>query len=897
MTTNANAALLDKIKYALKSISANDLQVLAESMSELKRPELKGRALIRQGRNIQSQTNKGWPDAYIETDGDRVFGIEATRQGNWEDHLADDLAKARDPARPNLSGYFFVGGYPSQEPTAGDLKKWSKNFQSLGIKPEAIIILVGKHLAMELANPLYAGLRYSILRISVAPRAFRLMVPGFLVDGNLGEYQPTAEDFTKDLVTVSPDVLAAIETQLGARKSARVIGYGAAGKTTLAQIIACRRSIKPTYYVDLAQVDDQDTSDITEDLIEWAAEGALFVLDNVHHNPQLSADAHRTWETYAKPRDAALLQLGRFTSSDRSGRLGSIVLRAGEYEMRAVVKRLLLRHALPPQILPNNALEDWQQLFGGSSERGVDLIAFSAAIHGQLEAISRGSFRLTPSDSVSAVRSRYLDKLESKERENLYALALVAEHEVALGAHTLPHPAIGLPMCQNRLGIVSEIRRGVHDARIEYSLVHAALGALVQEGHAPTGDHTQALINLIESKPRLGVRLHHRLTGVLRNQVFERVVYALQRADWLNSCSALVEVVTVLRWACVKKVCTSTAGDSPLVPCGQMDVAICGNEYLKRLLGKTRFVKTKRELIEYVTQLRLGRTKDWLLSQEMQVSLESDLASMHAHDVCQFLELHPEPGEVLSRIRLDRWNEAQLAVPPQPMTAGVAAFKFFDQLQHSDFSVVPAKKIILAEDIPSIVDMGTHIGHLSHIVRASRASPFEVVAFLSRISQLDGGFDRFCEKTSIRHLCGAMLSIANYCPRDALELLRPSLHRRVQGLLDNIHQSPEDTVCMLGSYSLVAGQSLSLPSWLPARLANINLFQSSMYRGYINRVGTYEIQMWLGVRYLSLQGICVQIPSGLDTAFLDRLVNATPPSKNALNYQTELRDWMQQLIS
>ncbi|AKQ42783.2 hypothetical protein CP97_13155 [Aurantiacibacter atlanticus] len=82
------------IEAALKGISANDLQCLAENMACIKFPErFNGGTLMRRGRNIEGQTTKNWPDACVSTGPGMIDGIEATRQANWAKHLLDDISK------------------------------------------------------------------------------------------------------------------------------------------------------------------------------------------------------------------------------------------------------------------------------------------------------------------------------------------------------------------------------------------------------------------------------------------------------------------------------------------------------------------------------------------------------------------------------------------------------------------------------------------------------------------------------------------------------------------------------------------------------------------------------------------------------------------------------------
>jgi hypothetical protein len=118
--------LQQRVEGRLKFISANDLQKLAEQLALVLRPDLFSRAtLVIQGRNVEDQTTKGWPDAYREGSDGRIYAIEATRQkSSWETHVNEDLCKAKDDKNRKLAGYFFVGGYPDHEPTEQQKAAW-----------------------------------------------------------------------------------------------------------------------------------------------------------------------------------------------------------------------------------------------------------------------------------------------------------------------------------------------------------------------------------------------------------------------------------------------------------------------------------------------------------------------------------------------------------------------------------------------------------------------------------------------------------------------------------------------------------------------------------------------------------------------------------------------------
>lgn len=173
----SDSGLLEQIKRGLQHISAHDLQVLAEQLAVLKFPDrFRNRVIVRNGRNADSQTTKNWPDAYVIGTGNKVDGIEATRdKSNWKKHLQSDLTKARNPEEHNLSGYVFVGGYPANGPSAAEAEEWIEEFEKAGVPKDRIAILVGFSLAAELMDARYAQIRHKHFGILTRPKGFEAM--------------------------------------------------------------------------------------------------------------------------------------------------------------------------------------------------------------------------------------------------------------------------------------------------------------------------------------------------------------------------------------------------------------------------------------------------------------------------------------------------------------------------------------------------------------------------------------------------------------------------------------------------------------------------------------------------------------------------------------------------
>jgi hypothetical protein len=375
--------------------------------------------LRRPGRNDEDQTTKGWPDAFVSTGLNEVDGVEATRRAQtWTSHLETDLTHAVDPEYRNLSGYVFVGGYPGKAPTAAQIDDWVDRFAAAGLETAKVTILVGADLVMELCRPEYAAVRQVYLGVAAAPDWLRLLGHVPINDRRLGLFQPTQEEYDTHLVC-APAVTDAVIHDLSTSGCALVRGYGAAGKTTLAELIARHERIAPNsvWYADLAQVTEEAACAAPfNEMTELAARGTLFVVDNVHLDTGYACRIQDHWTRHLAPLGARLLLLGRRThrSDARSGSaIPCLELRAGVAEMLAVAGRLAGREgrALPP--VPQPTADAWARTFGGSDrpdETAVDLIAFTAAVDRRLQQIVAGDLRLSATDAVDAVRARYLQR-------------------------------------------------------------------------------------------------------------------------------------------------------------------------------------------------------------------------------------------------------------------------------------------------------------------------------------------------------------------------------------------------------------------------------------------------------------------------------------------------------
>lgn len=309
------------IKERLRTISANDLQRLAEDLARVLYPQRFSSQMIRQGRNVEGQTTKGWPDAYCDADGGKIHAVEATRERtSWKAHLNTDLKKAasKDDKYKKLSSYFFVGGYPDHEPTNLELTDYRGRFKALDLAAADINLLIGHSLSEQLAQPECARIVYQMLGIRPSPHVFDLLEPGGLHDGQLADFQPTETDFVDGLVWESP-LVNIVEAALPRGEAVLVRGHGASGKTTFAQSVAQRWAPRPVYYLDLVDVlalGESTTGAIAKDIVELGSAEVLFIVDNIHVDEKVALKIYSAWRRFL-PQTGSLLLMGREIRFDK----------------------------------------------------------------------------------------------------------------------------------------------------------------------------------------------------------------------------------------------------------------------------------------------------------------------------------------------------------------------------------------------------------------------------------------------------------------------------------------------------------------------------------------------------------------------------------------------------
>lgn len=924
-----DAGLQLQIEAGLRRISAHDLQIMAEEIAILKFPErFRTGTFVRSGRNVEEQTTKNWPDAYVLTAGATVDGVEATRDKiNWAKHLSEDLAKARDPNRPNLSGYLFVGGYPHASPSPTELKDWIEAFATLGLPPERVTILVGLALVAELMDPMYAQIRLRFLGVSDAPGGFRSIAASH--SGNL-DFRPSREDFDNGYVG-APRLLDTVLDRLEADGICLVRGLGAAGKTTLGQLVGHSHRIapSPTWILDLTDTDIVEAAAL-DGMTRWAGRDVVFIIDNAHLNEAAALRLIQHWRDTARHLGARLLVLARrtrFNGETDLGGLQPLDLRAGVAEMEAVVARLWRRNGKWPPAIPPEQLAEWAVAFGGSKDPAtvaVDLIAFSAAVANRSKAFDEGDFRLDAEAAVDEVHRRYLQPLgQGSERSSLLRLAALAAHEIPAPADIFdgPNP---LEVAINRLGIVLADQTGL-EGRTVYRLVHHALGRLLLSATTDFNPATE-LATVAGLNPALGLRMIRASQKSLDGEpepgndttrIEDAITTSLRSASWMPTVRAPNDLASIVRHA------VKTSAVHP----ADLDEALLGEKWLHGRLNRIRALRSVVALTRSLDESGLQRSKTAVavLAADPRSNLHQTVLVAPLADGVALFKLFPDDGRPLASIDAAVWDARQAHVPPDEVDRVVSAARYVAQRGRYDLAVTPCRRAIQACD-PTLF-AGADLGHLSHLLRIGAPEPAEAELLLNALSD-SGWLDRALTRSRLGPLCGGLMSIANHGAAAHRHLLvRPALSDRItrelgaEFWIDHIQEEvdaefsrigletavrPQDhggrrwladkhlsrPVCLLGAYLAVGGE-VAVPSidWSPPLLDRMMAgFRAEHSPTFF---GMYELQFWLGQMSLAKHGNAPLAVSPKDgERFTAALQTSDAPTMHAGNLKRVLLEWL-----
>lgn len=893
-----------QVRQKLQQIQAVTLQKLAEDLACVKFPDRFGyRTLRRLGRNDEDQTTKGWPDAFVSTGPNEVDGIEATRQAlTWSSHLKADLAHATDPKYRNLSGYVFVGGYPGNAPTSSELDEWLERFVAAGVDRTKVTILVGADLVAELCRPEYAAIRQVHLGLATTPTWFRLLGQLPIRERRLGLFQPTQDEYDALLVR-PPAVISAVINELLTKGCALVQGYGAAGKTTLAELVArdVRIIPNPVWYHNLVQAtEDTGGAGTLNEMTSLASRGTLFVIDNVHLDTSYANQMREHWSRHLAPLGARLLLLGRriHASTSKSGfAMPSYELRAGIPEMLAIADRLARRDGCILSPIPKEMADSWARIFGGSDDpekTAVDLIAFTAAVDRQLARIADGDFRLSAADAVDAVRSRYLKPLQSSlELKNILRLAALAEFEIPLMDEQLPDPVVGLAEAINIFGLVVQDNVGL-EARRHNRLVHAGVGPLLLEAAGANFNTKGERLSAVAQYPGLGRRISAAYkraepTGSTHNEFDQAVLAALRSSEWPERTVNLYDLGNLARYA-VRKGAASPE---------TIDAWIATTNTISRLFSRSPALPAITQFFTYAAMIGLPRATAALSAAMAKTPILDTLYASRASDVAALIRASPNGGDILARIDVQAWNKGQERSPAEPVSQTIFCCRFLEASNRPELACAPAlHQVTLADS--KLWDYRDP-SHLSHILRLARPS-HQISERLLKNLTASGWLAASFTTGNIGDLCGALLSLANHLEEPLRNLvLIKELQNRVMEELSNFPSKREKhsnrPICLLGGFQSLGGRCSPMPQidWSTDPQA-ARLLDEVAHSESTDAIGMYEIQLWLGIKALHQLG---HAPPGASPSrgqsFLTRLTVAPAPTSQARAIQSQLLGWLTEL--
>ncbi len=912
----SDSGLRAQIINALRMISAHDLQLLAEAIAVQKfRPRFGQGTMIRNGRNDDMQTTKNWPDAYVSTGMDIVDGIEATRdRNNWSKHLSGDFEHATDVKYKNLSGYVFVGGYPDNTPSSEVLRKWIERFAAIGLPYERITILVGRDLVAELEGSAYAQIRAQFLGIHTSPIGFRPLFRSYATDDRLDIFQPSYEEFSNGYVG-APALLDTVLDLLDRNRACAILGIGAAGKTTLAKLVAhsARTMPSPSWFADLANP-EFDEEEVIQGMTACAGDGVLFVLDNIHLGTTTASNIVRHWAQFLRSQNAKLLVLGRKLrqSESKFAGLETLELRAGPAEMEAVVSRLHRRRSIQPPNIDRSFIEDWAVEFGGSNDpkrTAVDLIAFTAAADRRFDDFQRGDFRLEANDAIVAVSAKYLEPLKhGSDRTDLLMLAALAHFEIPLYAE-LVSDAVGFFSRVKSLGIVLEDDAS-NGRRVNYKLVHPALGELLLRAAGNSFDLQAARRDIARRNPAVGAWMtSNKKQAVGKADLEDAMEESVKSGAWRSTVSDVRDIASIVRLASRQKWLDHDSMDEMLV---------AGN-WLQRRLEDLRSVRNLVGLQVVLREAGLRRSLGAVTGSaaDPRSRLHATLIVSPPSMVASFLR-KGDANTVLASFSAEKWDERQAHVLPESANVAVSAARFFERHGYRHFANIALKRLAQSEDL--MLWSGSDLGHLSHVLRLAELDDHERRLLIDLLFD-SGWITRACNGWNLGHLCGGVMSLANHLPtslrtRFVCDDLAKRVDKELRGdfwidpyrgqyrfgfegqddevtapawLPDKLLGRP---VCLLGAYTGLGGyvplRDISWPTGLVERM-----FEGVRTSGDEGPMGMYELQLWLGLKALADQQTGPHfIPAEEGDRFFAVLQRSIPPTVAAQHTQAKLLEWL-----
>ncbi len=357
---------------AIQALKPGSFERLVEAYLRAKEPH-RFRDLSIIGRNPDDVTRQGWPDTEVRRADGRIDAIEITHSSNWRQHLRADLLRIQELGG-RIASFLFVAW--ADAPSREEEQTWREHSAAYGIPLQEVTFLFRKQLLFDLSAPRYArlwadplGLPLTSLPFVTVDAAYQL----FGSDDDPAHFRPSRGEF-RDGRVYRPQLQDTVEQLLKTTGWAFLRGRGASGKTTMATSIAMSRADRPVYYIDLTDWDAVDESRAIDTLLTRADDQVLFVIDNVHLEPEFTRRLFDIW--YNARNGSHLLLLGRATTPRpphrghahplRDLEAGAVDLLVQSPDLLGVYRRLLRR------IRPNEATPQTEKTWGSFCKKGSD---------------------------------------------------------------------------------------------------------------------------------------------------------------------------------------------------------------------------------------------------------------------------------------------------------------------------------------------------------------------------------------------------------------------------------------------------------------------------------------------------------------------------------------------
>lgn len=482
MVAMPSEAEIRKVVATLKSQPAK-FQVLAESVMRIKFGGVYS-SLTPQGRNAELQTTIGYPDVYAKDKFGKLYLVEAT-VGNWRGHLEDeDVPGITRIGGANVAEFALFCMSNSElliEQERKDRKVSKKSVDAykaelaaLGVPLAGIRIFFLDQLVTELRQPVYARVLFDLgMDIDISPFCSiekRLFV---------SDAGPTREEFESGGV-VADDLIDSMRRLLNPGSKLVVEARSGLGKTTLSTAFAFDwlKREQGAFYVDLAAFNDPSAiiHVLVQKIKQYGCRSHLFVLDNGHRlAPEFLA---QVLDACVDPNDRpTILVMTRPLAQPIAqalclGRgLERMQLSLRREDLLAVYWLLARRCSQSKECTPptDTDVSHWQKLH-------ADLVTFSLALKGgpAKASLSAGLVpKLSESDAIDYLRTRYLKDLPTEEHDMFAVIALCARYGVPASETSLN----GVPNQSLERGLLFQLPAKNHVRR--YALHHAKIGQLL----------------------------------------------------------------------------------------------------------------------------------------------------------------------------------------------------------------------------------------------------------------------------------------------------------------------------------------------------------------------------------------------------------------------------------